>query len=125
MDDEEIIRSMAADMLHMLGYYAEQAFDGDEALRMYGNAFAAGRRYDAVIMDLTVPEGNGGKEVIGRLLEMDPSAVAIVSSGYSNDPVMASFRDYGFRGVLAKPYGIDELGEVLQHVCGNRYAPGV
>ncbi len=125
MDDEEIIRSMAADMLHMLGYDAEQAFDGDEALRMYGNAFAAGRRYDAVIMDLTVPEGNGGKEVIGRLLEMDPSAVAIVSSGYSNDPVMASFRDYGFRGVLAKPYGIDELGEVLQHVCGNRYAPGV
>ena len=61
MDDEEIIRSMAADMLHMLGYDAEQAFDGDEALRMYGNAFAAGRRYDAVIMDLTVPEGNGGR----------------------------------------------------------------
>ena len=69
--------------------------------------------FDAVIMDLTIPGGMGGKEAIKRLLEIDPEVKAIVSSGYSNDPIMADFKKYGFCGVVAKPYTLEELGEAL------------
>jgi len=70
-------------------------------------------------MDLTIPGGIGGKEAIKDLLELDPQARAIVSSGYSNDPVMAEFSKYGFRGVVAKPYEIRELARVLREVIGS------
>jgi CheY-like chemotaxis protein len=75
-----------------------------------------GQPFDAVILDLTVPGGIGGKEAMKRLLEIDPRVKAIVSSGYSNDPVMAKFREYGFRGVIAKPYKIEELSGVLRRI---------
>ena len=69
-----------------------------------------------VILDLTIPGGMGGKETIERLLELDPDVKAIVSSGYSNDPVVANYRDYGFTTVVSKPYMMDELREALQSV---------
>jgi len=119
MDDEEIVRAVAGDMLKHLGYVAESARDGDEALAMYRRAQDAGRPYDAVIMDLTIPGGMGGKEAIRRLLGIDPGAKVIVSSGYSNDPVMANFTEYGFRGVVSKPYRLKELGATLRDVIGN------
>jgi len=113
MDDEEAVCGSARRMLDSLGYEVELAADGSAALEMYRKARDAGRPFDLLIMDLTIPGGLGGKETIRRLLELDPLAKAVVSSGYSNDPVMADHRTYGFVGVLAKPYQIAELSEVL------------
>ena len=78
----------------------------------------AGSPYRAVIMDITIPGGMGGKEAIKYLYEIDPQVKAIVSSGYANDPVMAEYKDYGFAGVLAKPYTLDALEDVLMMVFG-------
>ncbi len=114
MDDEEFILQVTTDILQNLGYEAEAAHDGDEALAFYKKSMDEGRRFDVVIMDLTIPGGMGGKEAIGKLLRLDPTARAVVSSGYSTDPVMANFSDYGFVGVVPKPYKIDELSIVVK-----------
>ena len=116
MDDEEALRDVAVDILGAIGYEGTAVKDGAEVLAEYRAAMEAGRPFDVVIMDLTVPGGMGGKETVGKLLEIDPAAKAVVSSGYSNDPVMSDYRRYGFRGVIAKPYRIRELGEILGSV---------
>jgi PAS domain S-box-containing protein len=116
MDDEELVRRVAGTLLRSLGYDVVEVAGGVEMIEAYVKAREGGTPFDAVIMDLTVPGGMGGKEAIVKLLEIDPSARAIVSSGYSNDPVMAHYRKHGFKGVVAKPYEIDELSETLQRV---------
>jgi PAS domain S-box-containing protein len=123
MDDEPDILSLSHVVLKRLGYEAELARDGAEAIRRYREAAEVGKPFSAVIMDLTIPGGMGGKEAIKRLLEFDPQARAIVSSGYSNDPVMAEFQKHGFRGVVAKPYQIHELAKVLRDVTANDSQP--
>lgn len=116
MDDEEIVRTVVGRMLAQCGYEADFAKDGDEAISLYKKAKASGQPFDAVVIDLIIPGGTGGKEAVKRLLEIDPDVRAVVSSGYSNDPVMANFRDYGFKSFLPKPYKIEELCEVLRRV---------
>jgi PAS domain S-box-containing protein len=116
MDDEEIVRHVLGRMLARLGYEAEFARDGRQAIEMFVQAHGSGQVFAAVILDLTVPGGMGGKETIERLLEIDPRVKAVVSSGYSDDPIMADFTKYGFSGVIAKPYKISELGKILQGV---------
>ncbi len=116
MDDEPFIRDLAGEMLSLLGYEAVLAKDGAEAIDLYNTAIGSAVPFDAVIMDLTVPGGMGGGETIQRLREMDPGVKAIVSSGYSNDPIMADYKKYGFLGVVAKPYSINELSETLTRV---------
>jgi len=118
MDDEQVVREVAAEMLSHLGYEVETAGDGAEAIVKYEEAKETGRPYDAVIMDLTVPGGLGGKEAIRQLHEIDPEAKAIVSSGYANDAIMANFRRYGFDGVVSKPYSVQELSRKLHEVIG-------
>jgi PAS domain S-box-containing protein len=113
MDDEEPVRKTASRMLRLLGYETELARDGDEALALYAEAREQRRPFDAVIMDLTIPGGMGGREALKRLLAVDPEARVIVSSGYSNDPVMAECAAHGFRCVMTKPYGIEQLGSAL------------
>jgi len=113
MDDEKKIRDVAGEMLSVLGYESDFARDGAEALDMYIQNLEEGKPFDLVIMDLTIPGGMGGKETIKRLLKIDPKVKAIVSSGYSNDPVMSYYREYGFSGVVSKPYKIEELAEVI------------
>jgi signal transduction histidine kinase len=119
MDDDEDMRKTTGDMLMRMGYTVDYAGEGNEAIARYQQAREAGRPFAAVIMDLTVPGGMGGKEAIGKLLTIDPAVRAIVSSGYSEDPVMADFRACGFRGVAIKPYRIRELSEVVASVIGN------
>ena len=120
MDDEEMVREVLGRMLARLGYEAEFARDGGEAIEMFVQAQGSEQAFAAVILDLTVPGGMGGKETMTRLLEIDPQVKAIVSSGYSDDPIMADFQKYGFRGVIAKPFRISELGRILQEVAmGN------
>ncbi len=113
MDDEEMIRHVAGEILGTLGYDVEFACEGAEAIERYRKAREEGRPFDAVIMDLTISGGMGGKDTIGKLREYDPGVKAIVSSGYSNDPVMARYGDYGFKDVIAKPYKTAELSRKL------------
>lgn len=120
MDDEEMLLSIVKDMLDFLGYETELAFDGSEALEMYKQAKAADNPFDVVIMDLTIPGGMGGEEAIKKLLEADPNAVVVVSSGYYNSPVMADFASYGFTACMKKPYRIETLSQVLQKAMGKR-----
>jgi PAS domain S-box-containing protein len=119
MDDDEDMRKTTGDMLMRMGYTVDHADEGSAAIAKYRQAREAGRPFAAVIMDLTVPGGMGGKEAIGKLLAIDPAVRAIVSSGYSEDPVMADFRAHGFRGAAIKPYRIRELSEVVAAVIGN------
>ncbi len=116
MDDEELVRKVVGEMLVFLGYEVEFAKEGIEAIELYKKAKAQGQPFDAIIMDLTIPKGMGGKETINKLLEIDPTVKAIVSSGYSTDPVMTEFTKYGFKGFIIKPFKIKELGEVLYRV---------
>ncbi len=116
MDDEEMIRQVAGDMLQLLGYEAEFAVDGHEAIALYAKEMDAGEPFAAVILDLTIRGSMGGKEAVKKLLELNPQVRAIVSSGYSNDRVLANHCAFGFVGVVAKPYRLEELGEVLSQV---------
>ena len=116
MDDEVIVRNIVSKMLVRLGYEVTIAKDGQEAIDLFSQAAAANRSFDATIMDLTVPGGMGGQEAGKEILNLAPDARLIVSSGYSNDPVMANYREYGFRGAIQKPYRTEELGEVLKKI---------
>ena len=116
MDDEEMVREVLGRLLARLGYEPEFAGDGGEAIERFVQAHGSGQAFAAVILDLTVPGGMGGKETLARLLEINPQIKTIVSSGYSDDPVMADFQKYGFSGVIAKPYKISELGKILNQV---------
>ncbi len=119
MDDEEQIREIAGEMLTHLGYEPGYAKDGAEAVELYQKAMRNAVPYDAVLIDLTIPGGMGGKEAITKLLQIDPGVKAIVSSGYSNDPVMAEHTVYGFSGVVTKPYDIKQLSKVLHDVMSS------
>ena len=114
MDDNEDVRNTAQGILIELGYTVELAEDGAEALDIYTKRKEEGTPIYVVILDLTIPAGMGGKETIEKLLEIDPAVKAIVSSGYSNDPIMANYLEYGFRAVLSKPYRPQEMSKVLR-----------
>jgi nitrogen-specific signal transduction histidine kinase/ActR/RegA family two-component response regulator len=119
MDDDEAVNEATVDMLRYLGYRVATARDGAEAVAAYGQALARGEPFAAVITDLTVPGGMGGQETVRRLLAIDPQARVIVSSGYADDPVMADYPAHGFKGVLAKPYRLLELGRALREAMGR------
>lgn len=114
-DDPDIGESTTAALAHF-GYSVDFAEDGEKTIEKYCREKDSGAPFDAVIMDLTIPGGMGGRETIKRLLQIDPGIRAIVSSGYSNDPAMSDFRKLGFSGLLAKPYRMDELMRLLRDV---------
>ena len=120
MDDDEPIIEVGSELLRMNGYTVDCAYNGEEALALYSKALEVGEPFNVVIMDLTIRGGMGGKETIAKLLEIDPNARGIVSSGYSNDPVMANFRDYGFLGMVPKPYNIRNMLDELQRVMAKQ-----
>jgi len=119
MDDEETIRQMATLLLKRLGFEVECAEEGAEAVEKFRAAHAAGRPFTVVVMDLTVPGGMGGREAIGQLRAIDPQVKAIVSSGYSSDPVLANFRAHGFCSVVAKPYRIEDFTRALREALAE------
>ena len=119
MDDETVLQELVGAMLEYLGYEVTCAADGETALRQFDEAKRAGRPFSAVILDLTVPGGMGGFEALQRLRVIDPEVRAIVSSGYSNDPIIANYRRHGFSGAIAKPYQMAELSEVIRQVLGS------
>jgi len=119
MDDEKIIRDLAVALLQRFGLEADCAVDGAEAIERYRAAQVAGKPFDLVIMDLTIPGGMGGLAAVGELKKLDPDVKAVVSSGYSSDPVMANYRAHGFVGMVAKPYEVNEFARVLREVLGG------
>jgi two-component system, cell cycle sensor histidine kinase and response regulator CckA len=124
MDDEEVIRKLAAEMLRTLGYEVQTCSGGEQAITIYRAAMTAEVPFAAVIMsDRT--GGMGGKEAAGRILELDPAAFLIVSSGYSNDPVMAEYARFGFSATLAKPYNIIGLETILNKIFQVTGVPGI
>ena len=114
MDDEQIILDVTLEVLRFLEYEVMFARDGAAALDLYKREKEAGVPFDLVILDLSVPEGLGGKDAIVLLKAYDPAVKAIVSSGYSSDPVVQDFAQYGFSGRLSKPYKISDMKEILE-----------
>ena len=119
MDDEEAIRSVLGLMMQQLGYEVECASDGAEAVELFARAMVSGRSFVGVLLDLTVPGRMGGKEAAAELRSIDPSVKLIVSSGYSDAPILSEFKKYGFDDVIRKPYTLAELGDVLTRVIGS------
>jgi signal transduction histidine kinase/CheY-like chemotaxis protein len=120
MDDEESIRRLGAILLARMGLEATLVNDGAEAVRLFGEAKAAGRPFDLLILDLTIPGGMGGRATIEMIRKTDPNVPAIVSSGYSNDPVLADFRSYGFQAMVSKPYEVTQLVRAIRELLAQR-----
>jgi CheY-like chemotaxis protein len=116
MDDEQIILDVTLEVLNFLGYDVMFANEGQEAIDLYKREKAANAPFDVVILDLSIPDGMGGKEAMARLKEFDPGVKAIVSSGYGNDPVVTDFSTYGFSGRLSKPYKINDMKAILEQL---------
>jgi CheY-like chemotaxis protein len=120
MDDEEPIRQMVNVLLGRLGLTVKTVADGAELVREYAAARGTGQPYDLVMMDLTVPGAMGGREAMQELRKLDPAVRAVVSSGYSGDPVLANFREHGFCGIVPKPYRVGDLTKVLQAALAGK-----
>jgi PAS domain S-box-containing protein len=116
MDDEDYIRDIAAEILRYMGFEVESCADGREAVEFYLRAMANNTPFAAVILDLTIPGGMGGREAASLILEKDPGAVLIVSSGYSNDPIIANYQSFGFSGAIRKPFDSNTLAGELRRV---------
>lgn len=113
MDDEEIIRNVVSEMLQHLGYKTTVAANGEETIELYQKSIRDNQKYDAVIMDLTIPGAMGGEVTVAELLKIDPDIKAIVSSGYSQDSILDDYKEYGFCNLISKPYQIHEVSQVL------------
>jgi len=113
MDDEPMVLETIGEMLEALGHSAGLADSGEAVVRMYEEALEAGAPYDLLILDLTVPGGVGGEETLKILMSRYPGVKAFVSSGYSNNPIMANHERFGFVGVIAKPYHLEQLGDTI------------
>jgi PAS domain S-box-containing protein len=118
MDDDQAVLEIATQMLNMMGFKTETATNGQEAVVLYRKAQKNGRPFGAVLLDLTIPGGMGGKETVKQLAHIDPEVKAIVSSGYADDPIMADYKNFGFSSVVSKPYDIEKLGEALRGLFG-------
>jgi PAS domain S-box-containing protein len=116
MDDEQLILDLAKQMLSYFGHKVLAAKDGEEAIAIFKEHHHSDNPVDVIIMDLTIPGGIGGKEVIQEILKIDPAAKAIVSSGYSNDPIMANYHQYGFKAAIGKPFQMAQLRKTINSV---------
>jgi len=117
MDDDQFVQDIAKRMLGRLGHNKVlQAKDGKEAIKIFNEHRKSGKPVDVIIMDLTIPGGMGGKDAVQEILKIDPEAKLIVSSGYSNDPVMSHYQQYGFKAAIAKPFMLAELNKILTDV---------
>lgn len=114
MDDEDMVGEIACQMLEFIGFEGVHVLDGGTAIEEYTAYMKKGEPFVAVIMDLTIPGGMGGQEAISELLAIDSDAKVFVSSGYSSDPAMLNYAEYGFAGVIAKPFDLNDLQRILK-----------
>jgi two-component system cell cycle sensor histidine kinase/response regulator CckA len=120
MDDKPFVRNAAVKALQLFGYEVEGVADGAEAIALYKEEMKKGKPFDLIILDLTIPGGMGGEDTLRELREIDPKAKAIVSSGYSEDPVMSEYKKHGFNEVVKKPYQYEELCAVVTKVIKEK-----
>ncbi|MBI5903848.1 MAG: PAS domain S-box protein [Deltaproteobacteria bacterium] len=120
MDDDEMVRDVAREMLEVLGYDYSFARDGAEAIGLFKKAIETGSPFDAVILDLTVEDGMGGADAVKKLIRIDPGVKAIVSSGYSRDPIMSDYRRHGFCAVMYKPYRLAEFSRAVKDAISGK-----
>jgi CheY-like chemotaxis protein len=116
MDDEEMIRELIFNLLSGLGCDVTTCENGESAVELYEASRRTGRAYSVVILDLLIPGGIGGIETAQRILQIDPEACLLVSSGYSDDPAISDFKTYGFCGSISKPYNSEQLEHALAEV---------
>lgn len=119
LDDEELILAIVSEMLTAIGYECDAAANGEDAIVMYREAMDTGRPYCAVLVDLTLGEGMDGLEAARRIRDMDSGAKMVVSSGFSEIPVMAHYEDHGFAAAMPKPYQLMQLKDILEKLCCN------
>ena len=119
MDDEKMVCDLLEAMLNRMGHDVILAEDGEQAITAYKKALANNRAVDLTIMDLTIPGGMGGKKAVLKILAINPDAKVIVSSGYSNDPIMADYKKYGFCSAIVKPYQLQEISRVINQVIAE------
>jgi PAS domain S-box-containing protein len=117
MDDDEMVRRVLGESLQRMGFEVVQASEGAEALELYLRARSDGHPFHSLILDLSVSQGFGGKEIIDQLRKIDPDVKAIIASGYSHDEVVLKHRDFGFSGALTKPFTVDELRKAIDELC--------
>jgi len=120
MDDESVVRQVTGNMLQSLGYRVTTCINGEQAIDCFKRAKETAAPYLAVIMDLTVIGGMGGKEAAQHILALDPRAQLVVSSGYFDDPVLADYKEYGFCAVMPKPYKVSDLAELMNSLSRSR-----
>ncbi|MEW6141132.1 MAG: PAS domain S-box protein [Thermodesulfobacteriota bacterium] len=120
VDDEAPVRDILGEMLAVLGYEVVFAKEGSEGVELYRKAMESAQKFDAVIMDLTIPGGMGGKDAVRVLQDLDPEVKAIVSSGYATDPILADYKKYGFVDAVPKPYTTEELAAALGRVLAKK-----
>jgi len=124
MDDNQSICRMIEDALTHFGYEVASVPDGQAAIDLVSQSLANGKKFEVAILDLTIPGAMGGKEAIQHLRRVDPQIKAIVTSGYSDDPILANFQKYGFQGLLVKPYKISDLAKILESMCSPVHRSG-
>ena len=121
MDDEAPVRMVLQSIIEQLGYICVTTADGQAALQEFQSASDRGEPYSCVILDLTVPKGMGGQLTMKRLLELDPDTIGVAMSGYAHEPIMARPAEYGFCLSLPKPYGIEEVRQILRQALGEAW----
>ncbi len=114
MDDEQVILDVTKEVFRFLGYEVMFAREGGAAVDLYNQEKGRGAPFDLIILDLSVPDGIGGKEAFEKLHAADPGAKIVISSGFTNDPMLTDYASYGLSGVLAKPYRITEIKALLE-----------
>lgn len=117
MDDEDMVGEIACQMLNYLGYDALHVFDGKAAIEEFQIQRDRGKPFSAIILDLTIPGGMGGKETVTEILAIDSVAQVFVSSGYSNDPAMVHYEEYGFSGAILKPFDLAAIKGLLERLA--------
>ncbi len=120
MDDKSFVRNAAVKALKLFGYEVEGVADGTEAVVLYKEEMKKGKPFDLIILDLTIPGGMGGENTLKELRGINPKVKAIVSSGYSEDPVMSEYKKHGFNEVVRKPYQYEELCKVVGKVMKGK-----
>lgn len=124
LEDDHLVRALICRGLQSQGYEVTETVDGLETVRLYEQSMKEGRAFDVVILDLSIPNGMGGVRTMEKLRALDPQVLALVSSGYSDDPAMAQPSAYGFAAVLPKPYEPLELIHVVQRLLDERMKSG-
>ena len=119
MDDDEFIRVAYASLLEEIGYIVVTSEDGNQAIVKYKEALKNNNPFDVVILDLTVPRGMGGIETTRHIFSLESNAKIIISSGITEDDTIINWQDYGFKGVIEKPFKIEELDTLLQKIMNN------